>query len=67
MFNRGYKITFPSAHPNGAVYNVQLCGTAGYLIFKAGGAYAATSTVLYVIVQNNAYNNTAAGFAYMVL
>ena len=62
-----YRITFPSAHPSGAVYNVQLCGTAGYLIFNAGGAYAATSTVLHVVVQDSAYNNTAAGFAYVVL
>jgi hypothetical protein len=37
------------------------------MISKGSGSYAASSTVLYAIVQDSAYNNVAAGFAYMVL
>jgi hypothetical protein len=38
-----YKISFAAAHPLGATYIVNLCGTDGYYIPKGNGRYASTS------------------------
>jgi len=62
-----YKITFPTAHPNGAIYNVQLTGTDGYYFLKGVGGYISTSTILYVRCVDGANNASNSGFGYIVI
>jgi hypothetical protein len=63
-----YKITLASAHPIGSGYhNTTLCGTDGYWVLKGTGAYASTSTALYVRVLDGNGTLSSSGFGYIVL
>jgi len=63
----GSAFSFASAHPLGATYIVNLCGTDAYYILKGTGSYASKSTVPYVRVLDGNGNAGSAGFTYMVL